>query len=131
MIKIFLALTLTVLSLFLGDAINIFKPLLVFYLLISIFVLYRLIMEAYIIYYSGAEVQLEGEEARDVNVSKNWDVILFFVVIMSLTPALWFIPTLQKIPGLASALLLLSIIPDVARKRLWKAIIKDLKTEER
>ena len=123
-IKITLGIILIALSASQLKSKELFKPALILYLAISMIVLYQISMEAFIVYYSGAEIERQEEGlTHSLEVSKFWIPILTTVFIVYLLPALSFVSRVKSSTFIVGVLLTISIIPDICRNYVWKSLL--------
>ena len=123
-IKITLGIFLIVLSASQFKSKELFKPALILYLALSLIVLYQISMEAFIVYYSGVEIDRQEEGlTHSLEVSKFWIPILTTVFIVYLLPALSFISRVKSSTVVVVILLSISIIPDICQNYVWKSLL--------
>ena len=123
-IKITLGIFLIVLSASQFKSKELFKPALILYLALSLIVLYQISMEAFIVYYSGAEIERQEEGlTHSLEVSKFWIPILTTVFIVYLLPARSFVSRVKSSTFIVVVLLTISIIPDICRNYVWKSLL--------
>ncbi|MCM8529334.1 MAG: hypothetical protein NE327_22620 [Lentisphaeraceae bacterium] len=130
--KLLLALILLISSLGLFEKLSdFFKPLLNFYIFISIVCFYLLFREAFIIYYSGVEIMKEGQ-LQELQVSENWDLMLILVSLLYSLPFSLVIKKLSANTVLVFLFISISVIPDLGRRYFWDQVLvyKKVNSEE-
>ena len=124
-IKILTAVILIVLSISSFKIKKTFKPIFIIYICVSVFVMWSSLCEVFIIFYSGADIELQQADGtvQKMVLSEHIFIILSALVILYLLPVLFFCKAVPKSNILIVLLLTSSILPDVFRSSVWHLIL--------
>lgn len=123
-LKLILALMLVMSGFGLAKLKDLFIPLLIFYFLLSSISFYLLFRETFIIYYSGAEVQITADGVgHSARLFKNWVPMLILLGFIYSLPCLFFISALRARPYMILLLVAFSLLPDIKREYVWEKLI--------